>query len=84
MRELEKEIGAAPAEIALAYLLQNKAVTSVLFGATKIEQVESNLRASGLTLPDEAMAKLNGVSALPPEFGRDTVAPARAARQALL
>lgn len=40
-----KELGATMAQIALAWVLKNKDVSTAIIGASKIEQVESNLKA---------------------------------------
>ena len=42
---LAGDIGTEPASLAMAYALLNPSVTSVLFGATRPEQVSANLRA---------------------------------------
>jgi aryl-alcohol dehydrogenase-like predicted oxidoreductase len=42
---LARDIGRDPAHLAMAYVLLNPSVTTVLFGATRPEQVTSNLRA---------------------------------------
>lgn len=68
MREIAAHHAVTPAEIALAFLLQEKAATSVIFGATSPEQVAGNIRASGLSLSEAEMKRLNEVSALPFNF----------------
>jgi aryl-alcohol dehydrogenase-like predicted oxidoreductase len=68
MREIAQKHEVTPAEIALAFLLREKATTSVIFGSTKPEQVKANLRASGLVLSEEDFAKLDKVSATPDYF----------------
>ena len=80
LREVAAAHDVTPAEVALAFLLQNPAATSILFGATRPEQVVSNLRASGLPLTDEEVQRLNDVSALAPDYGPNMVAGARTAR----
>ena len=53
---LAGDIGADPASLAMAFALLNPSVTTVLFGATRPEQVHSNLGALALTerlTPDE-------------------------------
>lgn len=42
---LAQELGCAPAQLALAYCLKNEQVVSVLFGATKVSQIEENIQA---------------------------------------
>jgi aryl-alcohol dehydrogenase-like predicted oxidoreductase len=43
--DLAQELGCTPAQLALAYVLKNDQVASVLFGATKVSQVEENIQA---------------------------------------
>ncbi len=57
------EIGATPAQVALAWLLRKPAVSSVIFGARSIAQLDDNLEATAVRLPDEMMRTLDEVSA---------------------
>lgn len=43
--EIATELGCSQAELALAWTIANKDVSTAIFGATSIEQVESNIRA---------------------------------------
>jgi aryl-alcohol dehydrogenase-like predicted oxidoreductase len=45
LSELAREVGAPPAALAIAFALHNAQVATVLFGATRVEQIEQNLRA---------------------------------------
>jgi aryl-alcohol dehydrogenase-like predicted oxidoreductase len=54
---------AKPAEVALAWLIARPAVTAPIASATSIEQVDSLVRATELTLSDTDMAALNEASA---------------------
>ncbi len=54
---------AKPAEIALAWLIARPAVTAPIASATSIEQVDSLVRATELTLSDTDMAALNEAGA---------------------
>lgn len=74
----------SPAEIALAFLLREKAVSSVIFGSTRPEQVAANLRASDFVLSDGEFEQLDEISALPIEFGPSRTVPARLSRQQYL
>lgn len=53
------DLGATAAQLATAWCLKNKAVTSVITGATKVSQVEDNLKAADLEIPDDVMKKLD-------------------------
>jgi len=57
--------GVTPAQVSLNYLLRKKAVSSVLIGATKPEQLEDNLKTVNWKLSDEEMKALDAVSPLP-------------------
>src|SRR4030095_9996254 len=73
MRTIAGAHGVTPAEIALAFLLREKATTSVIFGSTKPEQVAANLRASGLALSSEELKRLDDVSAVTPDYGASVI-----------
>jgi aryl-alcohol dehydrogenase-like predicted oxidoreductase len=84
MREVACAHEVTPADIALAFLLREKATASVIFGSTRPEQVAANLKASGLALTDEEFARLDNVSALTPEYGRGGAERFRAMRRPYL
>jgi aryl-alcohol dehydrogenase-like predicted oxidoreductase len=54
-------------QIALAWLLEQPAVSSVIMGVRTMEQLEDNLNAAQVELPPEEMERLNEISA--PELG---------------
>jgi aryl-alcohol dehydrogenase-like predicted oxidoreductase len=56
------------ARIALAWLLHQKAVTSIIIGAKTLAQLDDNLAASGTALTADELAALNRASALTPEY----------------
>lgn len=68
MSAIAREHGASVARVALAYLLHKPFVTSVIIGAKSDEQLADNLAASELTLSHDELARLDAVSALPPEY----------------
>jgi aryl-alcohol dehydrogenase-like predicted oxidoreductase len=68
MRPIAEAHGASVARVALAWLLQRKAVMSVIVGAKTIEQLDDNLAAAKLTLGADEIATLDKLSALPPEY----------------
>jgi len=56
-RCVAKELGVAPSEVALAWLLQKPGVSAPIVGATKIEHLESAVRALDVKLtPDHVRA----------------------------
>jgi aryl-alcohol dehydrogenase-like predicted oxidoreductase len=68
MRPIAEAHGASVAQIALAWLLHRKVVTSVIIGAKKIEQLEDNLKATEVELSDAELDQLDQVSELPREY----------------
>jgi aryl-alcohol dehydrogenase-like predicted oxidoreductase len=54
--------GVSAAQVALAYLLQRPAVTSLVIGARTTEQLADNLAAADLTLSEEEVKRLDDVS----------------------
>ena len=54
---------AKPAEVALAWAMARPGVTAPIASATSLEQVESLIRATELTLTPAEMAALNEASA---------------------
>jgi len=68
MRSVAKEHDCSVAQVALAWLLHQKSVSTVIIGAKNLNQLEDNLRSTKLTLTEENLKVLNEVSALPPEY----------------
>ena len=60
--EVATDCGATPAQVALAWLLARPGVVSAIFGARSLDQLDDNLRAAELILPDDAMARLTEAS----------------------
>ncbi len=58
-----KELGASPSAVALAWVLARPHVSSVIFGARTIAQLDDNLAAAELALPAELKKKLDDASA---------------------
>jgi aryl-alcohol dehydrogenase-like predicted oxidoreductase len=63
LAELARELGATPAQLALAFCLADHRVGSVLFGASKPEQVSENAGALDLRLSAEELERLRAVGA---------------------
>lgn len=68
MKPIAEGRGVSVAQIALAWLLHQKHVTSVIIGAKTEAQLADNLAAAELKLNDEEIAALNKVSALKREY----------------
>ena len=56
------------AQVALAYILQKPAVTSIIIGAKKHEQLLDNIAATRLELYPDELQQLDTISALTPEY----------------
>ena len=68
MREIGAAHEASVARVALAWLLAQPHVMSVIIGARTVAQMEDNLAAIRLALKPEEIARLDEVSALPLEY----------------
>lgn len=68
MKEIAEAHDASIARIALAWLLHQPAVTSVIIGAKRMDQLEDNLLAPEINLTAEQLQRLDEVSQLPPEY----------------
>jgi len=66
---LAEEAGLSMAQLAVAWTLQNKNVSSAIIGASRPEQVQDNAAAAGVELGDELLAKIDEV--LDPLVERD-------------
>ena len=55
LKPLADELGLTMAQFALAWVLQNDNVASAIVGATKPEQISSNIAAAGVKIPVEIM-----------------------------
>ncbi|MFN8683924.1 aldo/keto reductase [Paracoccus sp. P2] len=55
------DIGETPSDVALAWLLHNPAVTSVISGPRTVEQLQQNLKAPSISLSGEVLAKLDKI-----------------------
>jgi len=65
MRPMAETHDATVAQVALAWLLHKEAVTSVIIGARRMDQLEDNFGSVDLTLTDEEVAQLDEVSRIP-------------------
>ncbi len=65
---LAGELGATPAQVALAWAREKHGVDSVLVGAKTAAQLDANLASLGLALSPAAMTRLDAMSAPAPVF----------------
>ena len=66
MEGLAAELGVPPAQYALAWTLAQPAMTSLVVGARRIEQIQDAIAAASLTLPLEHMERID--AAFPPPW----------------
>jgi len=59
MRPIAQEMSLTMAQLAVAWVLQNPNVSSAIIGASRPEQVVENVRASGVVIPAELMARID-------------------------
>jgi len=84
LRAIAAPRGAGPGQIALAWLLQQPTVSSVLFGSRSLAQVTDNLKAVDIKLNVEELATLDQATQLTPDYGPWLVQQARTDRSQLL
>ncbi len=64
LREIAQERGQTMAQMALTWILRDERITSVLIGASRVEQIDENLAAgSAAPLTDEELAKIEAILA---------------------
>ena len=68
LREVGQRHGRPPGQIAIAWVLQNPAVTGAIVGARSAKQVEGNVGAAELYLTDEEIAEIKGRNTYQPEL----------------
>jgi len=68
LAEIGKQHNVSVAEIALAWVRLQKGITSTIIGAKNVDQLNANIKSTGLNLSAEELQKINDVSALPPEY----------------
>jgi len=68
LREVGQRHGSPPGQVAIAWALQNPAVTGAIVGARSARQVEGNVGAAELDLTDEEIAVIEGRNTYEPEL----------------
>lgn len=68
LQPMAEEKGASVAQLALAWLLKQPAVTTVIIGANKMEQLDDNLKSIDIDFTPEELDKINEASKLPEEY----------------
>ncbi len=68
MRGIAAQHEASIAQIAIAWLLAKPVVSSVIVGASKLHQLEDNLKAADVKLSDSEVAELDAITAPTPIY----------------
>ena len=68
MRPIAQAKGVSVAQVALAWLLHQPQVTSVIIGAKRPEQLADNIAATQVALSADELQQIDAVSRLPPEY----------------
>ena len=68
MRVIAEAKGVSVAQIALAWLLHQPVVSSVIIGAKRPDQLDDNIAATHIRFTDDELRQLDAVSALPREY----------------
>ena len=68
MREIAEGKGVSVAQVALAWLLHQKVVSSVIIGAKRVDQLNDNIAATDIRFTEEELKRLDAVSELPREY----------------
>jgi aryl-alcohol dehydrogenase-like predicted oxidoreductase len=63
LRPLATEAGLSPAQLAIAWVLQNPNVSAAIIGASRPEQVAENVKAAGVKLDAGLMARIDEIIA---------------------
>jgi aryl-alcohol dehydrogenase-like predicted oxidoreductase len=61
LEPVAKELGLSQAQLAVAWVLQNDNVAAAIIGASRPEQVHENVKAVGVTIPPELLARIDEV-----------------------
>jgi aryl-alcohol dehydrogenase-like predicted oxidoreductase len=61
LRPIAEEAGLSMPQLAIAWVLQNRNVSSAIVGATRPEQVRENVKASGVVLDAAIMRRIDEV-----------------------
>jgi len=68
MEPIAKTHGVSVAQVALAWILSKKQVSSIIIGARRMGQLKDNIAATKLVLSEAELKTLDEAGALPPEY----------------
>lgn len=61
LRPIADDLGLTMAQLAVAWVLQNRNVAAAIIGATRPEQVHDNVKAAGVPLDDDVLKRIDDV-----------------------
>ncbi|MFC7406057.1 aldo/keto reductase family protein [Georgenia alba] len=61
LRPVARDLDLTMAQLALAWVLQHENVAAAIIGASRPEQVAENVKASGVSIPQDAMSRIEEV-----------------------
>jgi aryl-alcohol dehydrogenase-like predicted oxidoreductase len=61
LRPIADELGITMAQLAIAWVLREPGASSAIVGASRPEQVDENVAASGIELPPEVLARIDEI-----------------------
>ena len=61
LQELAQQQGYSMSNLALAWILRQENVSSAIIGATKVQQVEENVKAADITLSDDVLKQIDSI-----------------------
>jgi aryl-alcohol dehydrogenase-like predicted oxidoreductase len=68
LAQVAREAGRSPAQVALSWATRRPGITATLIGATRLQQLEENLRAVEFEIPPELAARLEEASRPEPAY----------------
>jgi aryl-alcohol dehydrogenase-like predicted oxidoreductase len=70
LKPIADDLGCSMAQLAIAWCLKNPNVSTVILGASRVEQLEENLESAGIveSLNDDVMQRIEGVLGNKPEL----------------
>ena len=84
MRGIASDKGCTVPQVAIAWLLHQKVVTSVILGAKRVDQLTDNIGATEVELSDDDLAVLDKATALPVEYPGWMMATQNSYRETLM
>lgn len=61
LKKIAAELGVSMPVLALSWILRDNSISSVITGASKVSQLESNLAASGFEIPADALTEIEKI-----------------------